>query len=184
MVLFIPQLHELPRPSFLEKTLEELNIGSYENVAVAHESTPIIEALKLFIDRRVSALPVLDEHGKLRNIYAKFDVINLAAAKTYDNLDMTLKEANAHRHDWFEGVQTCCKTDSLGNVHRLVVVDKNDSVVGVVSLSDILKYLVLDPAVKTDGLRKDSEVFAEETSENVELCGRRSCSPAPHSDST
>jgi CBS-domain-containing membrane protein len=55
--------------------LEELKIGSYENVAVAHETTPIIEALKLFLDRRVSALPVLDENGKLRNIYAKFDVI-------------------------------------------------------------------------------------------------------------
>ena len=40
----------------------------------------------------------------------------MAAAKTYDNLDMSLKEANAHRHDWFEGVQKCCKTDTLGNV--------------------------------------------------------------------
>ena len=38
------------------------------------------------------------------DIYAKFDVINLAAEKTYSNLDITLKEANKHRNEWFEGV--------------------------------------------------------------------------------
>ena len=103
------------------------------------------------------------------------------------NLNVTLKEANEHRNEWFEGVHTCQKTDSLfavmeiivkaevswqlsvlnhyyeicdtdelmirlinitdlsygPQVHRLVVVDAERRVLGVVSLSDILAYLVL-----------------------------------------
>lgn len=34
----------------------------------------------------------------------------------------------------------------LNQVHRLVVVDENGSIVGIVSLSDILQALVLNPA--------------------------------------
>jgi len=145
-------IHDLPKPSYLNKTIQELEIGSYSNIEVAHHSTPIIEALGKFVNRRISALPIVDGDGKLIDIYAKFDVINLAAEKTYSNLHVTLKQANEHRNEWFEGVHKCKATDSLGTVmetivkaevHRLVVVSDDDKVVGVVSLSDILSYLVL-----------------------------------------
>lgn len=88
---------------------------------------------------------------------------NLAAEKTYNDLDVTLKRANEHRNAWFEGVQKCNLDDSLftvmekivrAEVHRLVVVDENEKVIGIISLSDILLYLVLRPS--GDGLG-DSE---------------------------
>jgi 5'-AMP-activated protein kinase regulatory gamma subunit len=78
----------------------------------------------------------------------------LAAEKTYNNLDITLKQANDHRNEWFEGVHTCRRDDSLfavmenivkAEVHRLVVIDETGRVCGVISLSDILSYLVLRP---------------------------------------
>lgn len=118
------------------------------------DDTSIIAALRKFIQRRISALPIIDSQGRLLDIYAKFDVINLAAEKTYDNLDVTLKEALKHRNEWFEGVQKCNINETLGavmeriaraEVHRLVVVDEEERVIGVVSLSDILSYLVLRP---------------------------------------
>ena len=96
------------------------------------------------------------------DIYAKFDVINLAAEKTYSNLDITLKEANQHRNEWFEGVHKCKQDESLfavmerivkAEVHRLVVVNDDNKVVGVISLSDILNYLVLRPG----GISKHSK---------------------------
>ena len=86
-----------------------------------------------------------------------FCLQNLAAEKTYNNLDVTLKEANDHRNEWFEGVHTCKRTDSLffvmetivkAEVHRLVIVDDQKKVCGVVSLSDILSFLVLRPSGK------------------------------------
>ena len=73
------------------------------------------------MEKRISALPIVDEEGKLVDIYAKFDVINLAAEKTYNNLDISLKEANEHRNEWFEGVYTCKKSMSLFDVMEIIV---------------------------------------------------------------
>ena len=59
--------------------------------------------------------------GRLIDIYAKFDVINLAAEKTYSNLDVTLKEANQHRNEWFEGVHKCIQPETLFQVMERIV---------------------------------------------------------------
>ncbi|GLV41653.1 SNF4/AMP-activated protein kinase gamma subunit [Carabus blaptoides fortunei] len=147
-------INELPKPSYMNKTLRELKIGTYDNIETASADTSIILALKKFVERRVSALPIIDTERRLVDIYAKFDVINLAAEKTYNNLDVSLKKANEHRNEWFEGVHKCKLDETLftimekivrAEVHRLVVVDDEDKVIGIISLSDLLLYLVLRP---------------------------------------
>jgi predicted transcriptional regulator len=79
-------------------------------------------------------------------------VINLAAEKTYSNLDATLAEANQHKTEWFDGVHSCVATDTVltvierlvkTDVARLVVVDEEEKVVGVVTVSDVIRYLVI-----------------------------------------
>ncbi|XP_031465198.1 5'-AMP-activated protein kinase subunit gamma-1 isoform X1 [Phasianus colchicus] len=143
---------EVPKPEFMARTLEELQIGTYSNIAVVNTSTPIYVALGIFVQHRVSALPVVDDSGRVVDIYSKFDVINLAAEKTYNNLDVTVTRALQHRSHYFEGVLKCYKHETLeaiinrlveAEVHRLVVVDESDVVKGIVSLSDILQALVL-----------------------------------------
>jgi len=168
---------DLPQSSELHQSIVDLQIGTYNDIEVAYEDTPIIDALHKFVNKRVSALPIVDDQRRLIDIYAKFDVINLAAEKTYSNLDVTLKEANQHRNEWFEGVHKCKQTESLyevmerivkAEVHRLVIVDDDNVVVGVISLSDILTYLVLrpggddlkNPPVK-DIVKTEAEVEAE-----------------------
>jgi CBS-domain-containing membrane protein len=59
----------------MSKTLNELKIGTYDNIETASEHTSIILALKKFVERRVSAFPIIDPEGRLVDIYAKFDVI-------------------------------------------------------------------------------------------------------------
>ncbi|KAK8746423.1 hypothetical protein OTU49_017010 [Cherax quadricarinatus] len=157
-------INELPKPSILQKPLRELEIGTYKNIETASQDTLIIEALNKFVEHRISALPIVDAEGKLVDIYAKFDVINLAAEGTYNNLDVTLLKANEYRNEWFEQVHSCTLDETLGTimerivraeVHRLVVVDEKNRVVGVISLSDILKELVLKPCndVEPNSLR-------------------------------
>uniref|UniRef100_A0A672KZF3 5'-AMP-activated protein kinase subunit gamma-1 n=1 Tax=Sinocyclocheilus grahami TaxID=75366 RepID=A0A672KZF3_SINGR len=145
-------ISEMPKPGFLSQTLEELNIGTFHNIAVVHSDTPLYAALGIFVDQRVSALPVVDENGHVVDIYSKFDVINLAAEKTYNNLDITVTKALQHRSQYFEGVLTCRASETLeaiisrlveAEVHRLVIVDEQEVVKGIVSLSDILQALVL-----------------------------------------
>ncbi|XP_051567370.1 5'-AMP-activated protein kinase subunit gamma-1-like [Myxocyprinus asiaticus] len=145
-------ISEIPKSAFLSQTLEELDIGTFDNIAVVHSDTPLYTALGIFVDQRVSALPVVDENGRVVDIYSKFDVINLAAEKTYNNLDITVTKALQHRSQYFEGVLTCRANETLeaiinrlveAEVHRLVVVDEQEVVKGIVSLSDILQALVL-----------------------------------------
>lgn len=114
---------------------------------------------------------------------------NLAAEKTYNDLDVSLRKANEHRNEWFEGVQCCNLDETLytilerivrAEVHRLVVVDENRKVIGIISLSDILLYLVLRPSGEgvggsesslraTDPLlqRKDTEEDSDNRSPSV-----------------
>lgn len=72
---YLSQINDLPKPSYMNKTLNELKIGTYDNIETAVEDTSIILALKKFVERRVSALPIIDPEGRLVDIYAKFDVI-------------------------------------------------------------------------------------------------------------
>ncbi|XP_071959855.1 5'-AMP-activated protein kinase subunit gamma-1-like isoform X9 [Antedon mediterranea] len=146
---------EIKRPALLKKSIKDLGIGTYSNIATARKDTPLITALNTFVERRVSALPVVDENNRIVDIYAKFDVINLAAEKTYNNLDVTIEQALKHRETYFEGVAKCKANESLetiiekiikAEVHRLIIVDNEDHLVGVVSLSDLLNHLVLKPA--------------------------------------
>uniref|UniRef100_A0AAV2JSA3 [histone H3]-lysine(4) N-methyltransferase n=1 Tax=Knipowitschia caucasica TaxID=637954 RepID=A0AAV2JSA3_KNICA len=148
-------MREMPKPAFMKQSLGELGIGTYREIAFIHPDTPIIKALNIFVERRVSALPVVDESGKVVDIYSKFDVINLAAEKTYNNLDITVTQALKHRSQYFEGVVKCHKMETLettvdrivkAEVHRLVVVDEHSNIEGIISLSDILQALVLSPA--------------------------------------
>ncbi|XP_037075608.1 5'-AMP-activated protein kinase subunit gamma-2-like isoform X2 [Pollicipes pollicipes] len=145
-------INNLPRPSFTNRTLGELRIGTFDKIETARPDTPVIEALTKFVNRRVSALPIVDQDNKLTHIYAKFDVINLAAEKTYNNLNVPLMAANSHRSD--TKVEACCLSDTLSEVvdkivhaevHRLVITDDHQHVIGIISLSDILDALVIRP---------------------------------------
>lgn len=80
---------------------------------------------------------------------------DLAAEKTYNNLDISVTQALEYRRNRFDGVAKCMKTETLETimerivnkeVHRLVVVDAEDRVLGIVSLSDILTFIVLKQA--------------------------------------
>ncbi|CAO2625008.1 5'-AMP-activated protein kinase subunit gamma-3 [Lemmus lemmus] len=145
----------LPRPSFLCRTIQDLGIGTFRDLAVVLETAPILTALDIFVDRRVSALPVVNESGRVVGLYSRFDVIHLAAQQTYNHLDMSVGEALRQRTLCLEGVLSCQPHESLGEVidriareqvHRLVLVDETQHLLGVVSLSDILQALVLSPA--------------------------------------
>uniref|UniRef100_A0A3Q3VYI1 CBS domain-containing protein n=1 Tax=Mola mola TaxID=94237 RepID=A0A3Q3VYI1_MOLML len=146
---------KIPKPAFTGKPIQELGIGTFRNIATVQQTATLYEALSIFVERRVSALPVVDKEGKVVSLYSRFDVINLAAQKTYNNLDMTMEEVIRRRTCFVEGVIKCYPDETLetiidrivkAEVHRLVLVDRDDVVRGIISLSDLLQAMVLDPA--------------------------------------
>ncbi|KAG7264751.1 hypothetical protein CRUP_009073, partial [Coryphaenoides rupestris] len=128
----------VPKPRFVHKPIQELGIGTFRNIATIAQTASVYDALAVFVERRVSALPV-----------------NLAAQKTYNNLDMSMREAVRRRRCFVEGVIKCYADETLdtiidrivkAEVHRLVLVDREDVVRGIISLSDLLQGMVLAPA--------------------------------------
>lgn len=76
---------------------------------------------------------------------------------TYTKLDLSVRSALSLRTAEFPGAVTCASTDSLGQllefiglrkVHRLVVVESEGpnrgKLAGMITLSDIIRYLVRD----------------------------------------
>ncbi|XP_072771971.1 5'-AMP-activated protein kinase subunit gamma-1 isoform X3 [Nerophis lumbriciformis] len=140
---------KVPKPVFLHRQIQELGIGTFRNIATVHQTATLYDALAIFVDRRVSALPVVDEGGKVVALYSKFDVIvstaaemvhpktvltspdrrqNLAAQKTYNNLHVTMLEALCRRTCFVEGVIKCYPDETLETViDRLVTAEVGPS---------------------------------------------------------
>ncbi|KND00647.1 AMP-activated serine/threonine-protein kinase regulatory subunit SNF4 [Spizellomyces punctatus DAOM BR117] len=139
-----------PAVTKLDVTLKDLGIGTFENLATATATTPLITVLNLFIERKISAVPIVDDEGNVLDVYEKYDVLMLAREGAYYDLEMPVSEALVKRSPDFEGIHTCTLSDTLGHVletirrmpvHRFIVVQDN-KLKGVVSLSDLLGYLI------------------------------------------
>jgi len=93
--------------------------------------------------------------------------MNLASEKTYSQLDVnTVEHVMNDKPSGSEKVEKCLKSETLGTiierlvtseVHRLVVVNDEDKVEGVVSLSDIMRFLLTPPTTPTDCHKTDDE---------------------------
>ena len=108
--------------------------------------------------------------GVVINVFEAVDVITLIKGGTYDELNLTVGEALQKRSDVslrtskseirkltflqdFPGIYTCSVEDRLdtifdtirkSRVHRFVVIDEDNRLVGVLTLSDILEYILLE----------------------------------------
>lgn len=135
----------------LQLSLQELGIGTNGEIATATLNTPVIDVIQLLSHGNVSSIPIVDDSKKLINVYEAVDVLGLIKGGIYNDLSLSVGEALMRRSDDFEGVYTCTLKDRLATildnirrsrVHRLFVVDDEGKLVGVVSLSDILKYIL------------------------------------------
>lgn len=132
-------------------TLEDAGIGTFENIATVTYDTPLIEALHLLTELKISALPIVDDKGVALDTYCRSDTRFLATDETCDNLDMTLKDAlKLHRHE--RPLPTCLVTDALWTVckrlvvtnrHVLLVVEETSGeILGIVTLTDVYVFLL------------------------------------------
>ncbi|CAN6653954.1 5'-AMP-activated protein kinase subunit gamma [Trichomonascus vanleenenianus] len=135
----------------LMKPLSQLNIGVYENLATATMTTPVIDVIHVLVNKGVSSIPIVDEQNRLLNIYEAVDVLSLIKGGIYTDLSLSVGEALMRRPEDFEGVHTCTDQDRLDTImdtirrsrlHRLLVVDEDGKLKGIVTLSDILKYIL------------------------------------------
>lgn len=138
---------------FLLQPLHEINIGTMSNSNLCHArlNTPIGDVINLMIQHHIRAVPILDDDNKLINVYEAVDLLPLIKGGVHADLSVSVGEALLKRSEDFEGVYTCTLNDSLfvvletirkSRLHRLFVLDNEGKLLGVMTLGDILKYIL------------------------------------------
>ncbi|KAF4451469.1 Nuclear protein SNF4 [Fusarium austroafricanum] len=136
----------------LKKTVGDIGLGTYSGIATASMSTSVLEVVQVMVKNNISCVPILDSHGRVLNVFEAVDVIPCIKGGAYDDLDGSVGEALCKRSDESPGIYTCSEGDRLDSifdtvrksrVHRLIVVDDENKLKGIISLSDILKYVLL-----------------------------------------
>ncbi|KAK3308693.1 uncharacterized protein B0T15DRAFT_115789 [Chaetomium strumarium] len=136
----------------LKKPVREIGLGTYTNLATATMNSSVLDVIHLMVEHNISAVPILDKSDKVLNVFEAVDVIPCIKGGAYDELTATVGDALSKRADDFPGIYTCSEDDRLdaifdtirrSRVHRLIVVDDDNRLRGIISLSDILKYVLL-----------------------------------------
>lgn len=141
-----------PLNPILTCTIGSLGLGTYEHVVTVLADTPLIVVLDLLAARKISAVPIVDEHGVIIDVYSKSDapLIVKMGVLTPTDLDRPVVDL-LQQHKRSEPILTCFKSETLKDildkcltkrVHRLIIVDSTKRVEGIVSLSDILRFFL------------------------------------------
>ncbi|CAB61219.2 5''-AMP-activated protein kinase subunit gamma [Schizosaccharomyces pombe] len=153
--------------AMLRVPLNQMTIGTWSNLATASMETKVYDVIKMLAEKNISAVPIVNSEGTLLNVYESVDVMHLIQDGDYSNLDLSVGEALLKRPANFDGVHTCRATDRLdgifdaikhSRVHRLFVVDENLKLEGILSLADILNYIIYDKTT-TPGVPEQTDNF-------------------------
>ncbi|KAI4163438.1 MAG: hypothetical protein LQ342_002945 [Letrouitia transgressa] len=137
----------------LRKPLKHLKLGTYKNLETAKMETPVFEVIHQLVNCNISSVPILNSDGVVTNVFETVDVITLIKGANYDELNLNVGEALQKRSEDFPGIYTCSIEDRLdtifdtirkSRVHRLVIIDEDSRLIGILTLSDILEYILLD----------------------------------------
>lgn len=137
---------------FLKKSVSDIKLGTYGDLQTANMDTPVIDVIHMMVKHSISSVPIVDKDSRVLNLFEAVDVITIIKGGVYDGLTLTVGEALANRAEDFAGIYTCSEEDRLDSifdtirksrVHRLVVIDEEQHLKGVISLSDILQYVLL-----------------------------------------
>ncbi len=113
--------------------------------------TPMITVIEMLIRSGVNAIPVLDSQSRVINVYGSPDILSFVGNHEHLDLNVPIEQAIDKRSAQFEGVHTCKEVDTLGklmqgfqkqSIHRVLVADDQQKLLGVVRLVDIVRFLV------------------------------------------
>lgn len=162
----------------LRKPLEVIKLGTYGNIVRCSMDSTVLDVIDEMVTKNISSVPVVtpegesgsfvddtrEDHlsdwllGMLLNVFEAVDVIEILKTGDYGNLTWTVGRALSTRSPNHPGIYCCSLEDGLdtifetirkSRVHRLVVVDDNNYLKGVLSLSDILNYLLVEGQEET-----------------------------------
>lgn len=142
-----------------DDTVYDLGIGTYhEHVITCHHRQTLAEVLHTLHIHGLSAIPIVDDDQKVKAVYSRSDITFLATATdaqdALSNLDLTLDTIlNQQRKDVTtpDALHTCTIRHTLQSIfeyfaqwkfNRLIVIDEEERVIGIVSARDLVAYFL------------------------------------------
>lgn len=126
------------------------------DVVSMRPNATILDACRLLTERRIGAVLVLDEGGRVVGVFSERDVVRRIAEQGARALDLPLAEVMTRN------VLTCKPEDSVDDVmavmtarrvRHLPVLD-DGKLIGLVSIGDVVKHRLDEAALEVDSLRE------------------------------
>lgn len=112
------------------------------DIAIVTPSTPIYEAMRILVENNVTGLPVVDEKGTLQGVVSEKDMLRLLYQEHVENEPvekfMTRNVVAYQEDDTLIDVCECL----IANNFRRVPILKDGKLVGIISRSDIIRYIL------------------------------------------
>ncbi|MCX2495688.1 CBS domain-containing protein [Pedobacter sp. PF22-3] len=109
------------------------------------ENISVLDALKVMTEKNISAVLVM-EYGKLRGIFTERDYARKIILQGKSSKDTLIKEAmtaNPITVKLSDSIDHCMELMTDKHIRHLPVVE-NDEVKGMVSIGDVVKFIIAD----------------------------------------
>jgi len=120
------------------------------DVICVHPATSVRQLSETFIENNISGAPVVED-GKVVGFVSQTDIVELDLHLQSDNsLESRMEETGGFVQDIMAPVEHVAReTDSLATIletmcqdriHRLIVLDENDTISGILTTMDVMCY--------------------------------------------
>ena len=147
--LLVEELKKSPSKHISEKSVKELGLGSFSPL-IASENQTVLDALKKINENSVSALAIVHPHsGKLAGNFSATDLVGLYRNQLPDLLVPLVEYLNKYSEKSLSPITIRQETSLLeavqvmneSHIHRVWVIDDDFKPVGVVSMTDVARFI-------------------------------------------
>jgi CBS domain-containing protein len=119
-------------------------VGKGHAVYSVHPDSTVYEALKVLVDRNVGALVVV-ENNKFLGIFSERDYARRVILKGRASKETTIREIMTEHPITVtedETIEVCMAKMTDKRIRHLPVVDDEGALVGLISIGDVVKYIM------------------------------------------
>ncbi len=112
-----------------------------KNLYFVKSGATVFEVAKLMAEKNIGAVPVLSEDGKLLGIFSERDLLKRVIAKDLNPKEVKVDDVMTHEimlalDD--ESYEECLAKMKKVGIRHLPVVDKNNNLLGILSIRDLM----------------------------------------------
>ncbi|HYK77762.1 MAG TPA: CBS domain-containing protein [Daejeonella sp.] len=128
------------------KTVQHLLNNKSAVIYSVTKNTSVLEALEIMMEKDISSLLII-ENGKLQGIFTERDYARKIILKERSSKNTHIDEVMTSKLYLVkpdDSIDRCMQVMTEHHIRHLPVLDKNQKVVGVISIGDLLKFIIQD----------------------------------------